>query len=192
MNQPIIDPANLRAEIEMLQGQLRAMRCVIAALDRQQPKHRQHHGKHRGHAVRPADGIRCSSPGRRSSSPASPLGARRGRRDERSAFQTGQPEDLRFRNSPDSNRTGSGNALPPRIVGAGLRGIAGISPQSGSRSVISRRLFLPIWLSQCGAKNVRAKFTCSHLTIHGPLDRHATFRRHAPATPLRYCHRTDV
>lgn len=32
MNQPIIDPANLRAEIEMLQGQLRAMRCVIAAL----------------------------------------------------------------------------------------------------------------------------------------------------------------
>lgn len=32
MNHPIIDPANLPAEIEMLQGQLRAMRCVIAAL----------------------------------------------------------------------------------------------------------------------------------------------------------------
>jgi hypothetical protein len=32
MNESIIDPANLRAEIEMLQGQMRAMRCIIAAL----------------------------------------------------------------------------------------------------------------------------------------------------------------
>lgn len=32
MTETPIDPINLRAEIEMLQGQLRAMRCVIAAL----------------------------------------------------------------------------------------------------------------------------------------------------------------
>lgn len=32
MNESIIDPANLRAEIEMLQGQIRAMRRIIAAL----------------------------------------------------------------------------------------------------------------------------------------------------------------